>query len=541
MSRRRFYNPHRPYTSIESETFDPVYDHDLQMYEIPPNSGHVHLEELYKWTIDRLQVLGYVAEVEEKHMSFQRRLPALLRLLEENNLKEYAMFYDIKSNCDWRMKRRYILLDSVAHFFLKLAFAFDFKKKKWFIKQEKHLFAWRLCSLPLNSVYRFMELNGIEYPTISSNERNELRTVLENYDTRKVVEKVNFYKVEFTHVLSLVRHRQVHLKNGIAYVPESKINHLIHHRFSKALYSTFIDAQTVHSANTSDPRCARLMQLLLTSAERYTKPIHRPDQITYAQLDELAERSYPLCMRIIHEALRRNHHLKNGARVQYTLFLKGIGLSMQDALKLWRIEFCKKMTQQQFNKEYRYYCVHLYGQAGRMADYQPFRCMKIINSPVLPNDCHGCPYKILPIPSLKATLREHGLLRHDVEEIITLAEKKEYLQACKMYYEVRHNIVLNDPFTHPNDYFRSSYERFREAEESDQETDEEKDEKDNEDDIEENIEKYVEENIEENIDENIEEKIDENIEKNIEEEKENDKKNDEEYYEGNYEKSDEEN
>ncbi len=48
-------------------------------------------------------------------------------------------------------------------------------------------------------------------------------------------------------------------------------------------------------------------------------------------------------MRHLHETLRKEHHLKHFARLQYGLFLKSIGLTMEQALTLWKTEFTKKM------------------------------------------------------------------------------------------------------------------------------------------------------------------------------------------------------
>lgn len=46
-------------------------------------------------------------------------------------------------------------------------------------------------------------------------------------------------------------------------------------------------------------------------------------------------------MRQLHKALRENHHLRHGGRMQYGLFLKGIGLTLDQALQFWRSEFIK--------------------------------------------------------------------------------------------------------------------------------------------------------------------------------------------------------
>lgn len=46
-------------------------------------------------------------------------------------------------------------------------------------------------------------------------------------------------------------------------------------------------------------------------------------------------------MRQLHQSLRENHHLRHGGRMQYGLFLKGIGLSLEQALQFWRSEFVR--------------------------------------------------------------------------------------------------------------------------------------------------------------------------------------------------------
>ena len=39
-------------------------------------------------------------------------------------------------------------------------------------------------------------------------------------------------------------------------------------------------------------------------------------------VDELAQKDFPLCMRVHHERLRREQHLKHFGRLEYGLFLK---------------------------------------------------------------------------------------------------------------------------------------------------------------------------------------------------------------------------
>ena len=61
-------------------------------------------------------------------------------------------------------------------------------------------------------------------------------------------------------------------------------------------------------------------------------------------------------MRHLHETLRKEHHLKHFARLQYGLFLKSIGLTLEHALKLWRTEFVKKMEPDKVGSHVGEYC-----------------------------------------------------------------------------------------------------------------------------------------------------------------------------------------
>lgn len=65
--------------------------------------------------------------------------------------------------------------------------------------------------------------------------------------------------------------------------------------------------------------------------------------ILFFVIFQIAKESFPPCMRHLHETLRKEHHLKHFARLQYGLFLKSIGLTLEQALALWREEFVKKM------------------------------------------------------------------------------------------------------------------------------------------------------------------------------------------------------
>jgi DNA primase large subunit len=52
-------------------------------------------------------------------------------------------------------------------------------------------------------------------------------------------------------------------------------------------------------------------------------------------------------MERLHYYLCREKHLRHGGRLQYNLFLKGIGVSLNDALLFWKHYFTQRISHKQ--------------------------------------------------------------------------------------------------------------------------------------------------------------------------------------------------
>lgn len=91
------------------------------------------------------------------------------------------------------------------------------------------------------------------------------------------------------------------------------------------------------------------------------------------------------------------------------LILCYLGLQYEQFIEFWRQEFTKVMDGEKFNKEYLYNFNHQFGKVGKMTDYAPYSCMKIIMGNVGPGESHGCPFKHSEPAILKSKLNEYGV------------------------------------------------------------------------------------------------------------------------------------
>eukprot|EP00850_Spirogloea_muscicola_P007414 SM000037S13549 [mRNA] locus=s37:576175:577456:- [translate_table: standard] len=185
--------------------------------------------------------------------------------------------------------------------------------------------------------------------------------------------------------------------------------------------------------------------------------------------------------------LKEDHHLKHGGRQQLGLFLKGIGLTLDDALRFWRSEMCKRVSDhthatsashpspsatprpplrmrldvpqisvEAFDKQYAYNVRHNFGKEGKRTDYTPYTCMKIISATPGVGDHHGCPYSHFSEENLRAALGALRLPRAAEEEALAKVRGHHYQLACAAAFEGVHGALADAGINHPNQYFDQS-------------------------------------------------------------------------------------
>ncbi|KAK2533993.1 Prim2, partial [Columba guinea] len=431
-----------------------LYPHSLQFYLEPPTEN-ISLVEFESLAIDRLKLLK---TVENLGVSYVRNSDQYNSKL-ESELRKLKFPYKALADDDYEARRK----DHISHFILRLAYCQSEELRRWFLQQEMDLFRYRFSQLTDNLMQKFMEHVDLSFEAISEDLKNELANELSTstpgFTMSKVKEQM-FYKVGLADAVDLFRARRVFIKDGFAYVPFKDIVAIVLNNYraklSKALALT---ARSLPSIQSDE----RLQPLLNHLSHSYVGPDYsvqkNTGKISLEQIDALSVKSFPLCMRQLHKALRDNHHLRHGGRMQYGLFLKGIGLTLEQALEFWKKEFIRgKVDADKFDKGYAYSIRHNYGKEGKRTDYTPYSCMKIIMSnPPSQGDYHGCPFRHSDPELLKQKLQSYKIPPSGITQILELVKGMHYQLACQKYFELTHDVDdIGFSLNHPNQYFTES-------------------------------------------------------------------------------------
>lgn len=434
-----------------------TYPHDLQMYKVPPIEK-VSLQEFETLALERLNLLrslNNATTLKGLRMNSEEWTEYVLNDLKTQGLKYYARLCE-RTACgtteaDLQARRK----DHIAHFILRLAYCRTEELRRWYIARESELFRMRFIIMRGETVDKFFKLNNLSYTNISDEEKNSIITNLRESSPHQNIDSLKYYKVKFFEVLDLVRARKAYLKGGYAYIPHKDFISVLSGQYKTHLkHSLAIAAQHLSEIEQDE----RLVGLLKGLHQTYTGTDYSDTKslIPIETLDSLSVKSFPLCMRQLHEQLRAAHHLKHGGRLQYGLFLKGIGVTLEDSLRFWREEFTKLMDLDKFEKQYAYNVRYNYGKEGSKRNYSPFSCMRIISNTVGQGDCHGCPFRHCDVSNLKNRLQGYGLDTQSINSVIDMTKKGHFQIACSKYFDAVHNVDLGLGINHPNQYFEES-------------------------------------------------------------------------------------
>lgn len=330
-----------------------------------------------------------------------------------------------------------------------------------FVRAEVALFKYRYQVEETQERTRFFETLALEWTEVSEGEKQDLHDKLLATSGLRSIENESFFKVQWTKVPDLVSARRVLVKSGFAYVSVSEQISLISAEYAERLSNALQATARALPRLDEDDRLIPVLEHLSKGfiAPEYTLSGEASSSLITANQIPALSNHFPLCMRSMHDNLLETHHLKHAERLQYGLFLKGIGLSVEEALIYWRQGF-SKVSDDKFTKEYRYNVRYNYGLEGSRKNYKPYSCQQILTGPPPgAGQCHGCPYKHFNKDSLAAAISRLGINDSKIlKEINESINTKHFHVACTKVFEATNpHVTLTESISHPNMYFSRSF------------------------------------------------------------------------------------
>lgn len=437
-------------TGDQQRVRDPPLMLSLDMYSVPPTFD-LRLSELIEVSIARLKILQQI----ETFVENRKNEPD-----QENFYKKIAGFVrDAPVFDDGKH-------DLASHWMLKFAFLNDEvdETENFFKFLERMVFAGRL--------YVEAERNSdINHDTAVVDEAIKIKLndyffkflgkyLEQEYSTLPGQANSKFLKIPFRYAGPLIEKYEVEICDGFAYIQPYNSYRMIQDLFGEIMFIQYKQLKEVEKAmRARDPRLTELREAIRKEKkEKVFYEMHTSFNISYQSVANLAPKHFPLCMEEIYDSLKSKHMLKHWGRLQFGLFLKGIGLSLEDNISLFSTELKKSATAVKKVSEYKYYLEHMYGKKGKKVEYTPWGCQKMATkSTPAAEEVFGCPFKYYSDPFLSKTLRKKGLDATEVEEVLS-ARNAAYTQGCRKYYQKTHpDVKIRDAIgKHPNGYFASS-------------------------------------------------------------------------------------
>lgn len=393
--------------------------------------------------------------------------------------------------------------DLLSHLLCRFAFCMSDRWRKWFVKNEEILLRARLRLGIEKDVTRvflidMMKKNNFACDPLDDAMKND-PCFVEYLEFRRkggnaqIENPNNFYMVPLSLATRLIKSRSVLVRKGKAILYRDQVQEVVLTVFrglvNKGLHTAYI-SRIKEQKLTEESEKLNVIHMLDNFLEYFVAdPTDNLEEgeagtVRSGDVSHLARTHFPLCMRQIDSHLRRVGHLKHNGRFTYGLFLKSIGLSLEDSLQLFSTLMTVKGggSPESFAKtSYGYNIRHNYGMEGKKVSYSSASCATILGLPpvVDQNDCHGCPFRFRDESRLRTTLQQaqndprgssYGEVTPsvaEIEDIVNDCKGQHYTRACFKYFMATHKNVKRDAL------FRSPYEYFvasREIEDPQEET-----------------------------------------------------------------------
>ena len=361
--------------------------------------------------------------------------------------------------------------DIASHFLLGLIMVKNDKDLRWFITQESLLYYSRIRKTKYNKpeydMYKILILLGLKLNIFDENDNDDNIDINKIKFRRKINNNEKIYYIDFIDGINLLPSRAYYLHKGNLYILEYDLPQLFIRVFQKKQESILSKIKSNLENFKKDHRIREIMNSFEKEKEKFSfqenkrisNYLNNNQKLkTMKDVDKYSEKCFPLCMCLIQRHLNKYSHLMHFGRLQYTLFLKSAGLPLEEAINLFRKKFEPKVRRDKFDRQYLYYIRHAYGQEGKMRNYFPYNCDKILEiNPPMGHECHGCPFKTKSSEDLRSLLTTCNLRDIDIEDILNSKKCGAYQFCCVKYFQGKFIGERGEGIgVHPTAFFNSA-------------------------------------------------------------------------------------
>lgn len=399
----------------ESETEKRIF-----LYDKPP-IGMMTIEELLEIGKERIILLK---ELDRLNMSDKEDEKTIRELCN----KHMPLSSSLKIGVDLKEQ---IKRDHVSHLITMLSFS-NTPFENWFKAAELLLFRFR---------YSNVFLQEERFQIIQKYLIKDMGLELKN----------GFISLNFELAPEIVARREVEFSNGIITISVDNSLPII-----SSKYSSIMDETLLKARRKKEILIEKKIIFLLNDLQKiYEQNFEKNLNINSISLENIGSfiDHFPPCMKRLHKALLRDNHLKYFGRQQYGLFLKSIGLSLEESLCFWKKHFSAKYTEDVFERNYSYNIRYIYGKEGKKVDHTAYSCIQTITTNRPSNiECHGCPFKELDKIKLEEMLKSEKLSEENIFEIIEKTKQGKFQSACSLLHARKRNTEII-AISFPRDFF----------------------------------------------------------------------------------------
>ncbi|EGC33000.1 hypothetical protein DICPUDRAFT_81203 [Dictyostelium purpureum] len=426
--------------STSNDAYTPLYTN------VP--AFNCNMSQIENFCIDRFNLLNEILSLKDTS-------------LKQATTSDQHDFYELSKKYLGSQKEEiFKIKDELSHYCLRIAMC-DSEDRDWFITSELALLKHRLPNdlthfITTYSDFGWYPVSEDEYKLLADD--LDYLVVKSNLKLQDPIGPTHFYKIPFQDIPNLIDLKKVIIKKGYAFVFRSNFKDLIANTYKN--YLEFAMDRVKIDKNRIREEFPELIQFFKTLPRAgelgLNKQFLKSTQIRKEDVLPLSKSSFPLCMRVMHDSLIGNAKLKHEGRLQFSTYLKGIGLPFEEAIQFWKMAFSRRVSNNEFDKEYAYTLRHTYGLEGKAVSYHPYSCSKIIAKiPSGIDQVHGCPY-LWDTEKLANKLEEIGISEFERIQLIESSKVQPNI-ACTKHFNILHpSNNFSKVISHPNQFFEAS-------------------------------------------------------------------------------------